>query len=101
MIAVRRETAPEGSYTARLFDETGLLDAKLLEEAQELVDAQGADDVAHEAADLIYHAWVLLAEAGVTPEQVRQELAGRAGTSGLDEKKNRSGSKIQDPGSKV
>ena len=50
---------------------------------------QEISEVIHEAADLIYHAWVLLAEAGVTPEQVRQELAGRAGTSGLEEKATR------------
>lgn len=43
----------------------------------------------HEAADLLYHLWVLLAKHGITLNQVRRELDRRAGVSGLDEKANR------------
>jgi phosphoribosyl-ATP pyrophosphohydrolase/phosphoribosyl-AMP cyclohydrolase len=93
VIADRKKNPAEDSYTSQLF--TGGMEAigaKVLEEAGELVEAakaKGAKDVVHEAADLIYHAWVLLAQAGVSPDQVREELARRSGTSGLDEKKNR------------
>ena len=78
LIADRRATAPEGSYTARLFDESGLLDAKLLEEARELVGAQGAAEVTHEAADLIYFTLAAMARAGVDLAGVERELERRS-----------------------
>jgi phosphoribosyl-ATP pyrophosphohydrolase/phosphoribosyl-AMP cyclohydrolase len=93
VIADRKKNPAEDSYTSELF--TGGMEAigaKVLEEAGELVEAakdKGSEDVVHEAADLIYHAWVLLAQAGVSPEQVREELARRSGTSGLEEKAGR------------
>lgn len=95
VIADRKKNPKENSYTSRLFS-GGIkaIGAKVLEEAGELVGAagkKGAEEVVHEAADLIYHAWVLLAEAGVTLEQVREELAGREGVSGLEEKAGRKG----------
>jgi phosphoribosyl-ATP pyrophosphohydrolase/phosphoribosyl-AMP cyclohydrolase len=93
VIADRKKNPEANSYTSQLF--TGGIEAigaKVVEEAGELVEAahgKGPEEVIHEAADLIYHAWVLLAEAGVSPEQVREELAGRAGVSGLEEKAGR------------
>jgi phosphoribosyl-ATP pyrophosphohydrolase len=92
-VAGRRERPRENSYTTSLF--AGGVEAiggKVLEEAAELVEAartEGPREVIHEAADLIYHAWVLLAEAGVTPDDVREELARREGVGGLEEKRNR------------
>jgi phosphoribosyl-ATP pyrophosphohydrolase len=93
VIGDRKASPRAGSYTTSLF--SGGVEAigeKVLEEAAELVEAakeKGPDEVVHEAADLIYHVWVLLAEAGVTPEQVREELARREGVGGLEEKRNR------------
>ncbi|MBN35192.1 MAG: phosphoribosyl-ATP diphosphatase [Rhodospirillaceae bacterium] len=78
LIAERRASAPEGSYTRRLFDEAGLLDAKLLEEAQELVEAESCDDVAHEAADVIYFALAAAARAGVSLSDIERELVRRS-----------------------
>jgi phosphoribosylformimino-5-aminoimidazole carboxamide ribotide isomerase len=78
LIADRRKTAPAGSYTARLFGEAGLLDAKLLEEARELVEAQGAGEVTHEAADLIYFTLAAMARAGVDLRAVEAELERRS-----------------------
>jgi len=93
VIVDRKKNPEEDSYTSQLFSEgTETIGAKVLEEAGELVEAalgKIPEEVVNEAADLIYHAWVLLAETGVSPEQVREELARRAGTSGLEEKKNR------------
>jgi len=78
LIAARRETAPEGSYTARLFAEPGLLDAKILEEARELTEAEGAGEVAHEAADLIYFALAAMARSGVNLADIERELERRS-----------------------
>ena len=95
VIADRKKNPKADSYTSQLF--TGGIEAvgaKVLEEAGELVEAardEGPVEVVSEAADLIYHAWVLLALAGASPEQVREELAGREGTSGLEEKTSRKG----------
>jgi len=49
----RRGSAPAGSYTKRLFDDSTLLRSKLVEEAQELAEAEEPDDIASEAADLL------------------------------------------------
>ncbi|KAF8339111.1 histidine biosynthesis trifunctional-protein [Cantharellus anzutake] len=50
----RRATAVPGSYTRRLFDDSVLLAAKIREEADELIAAKSQQDVAFEAADLLY-----------------------------------------------
>ena len=93
VIADRRKNPRENSYTSQLFSEgIETIGTKVLEEAGELVEAvrdKGPEEVVHEAADLIYHAWVLLAEAGVSPEQIREELVKRSGTGGLEEKSSR------------
>jgi len=68
------------------------LGGKVLEEAQELVEAadgKTAGEVINEAADLAYHTLVLLAKADVSPEQVKLELARRFGKGGLEEKASR------------
>ena len=70
--------ARPGSYTARLLREEGLLEAKLTEEAAELGEAQTTDEVAHEAADVIYFTLVKLAKAGVRLENVTRLLDARA-----------------------
>lgn len=71
-------SAPDGSYTARLFTEPGLLAAKIVEEAQELCDAVGAERSAEEAADLLYFASVKLAREGATLADVERVLDRRA-----------------------
>jgi len=77
-IAARQVEAPPGSYTRRLFDEAGLVDRKLVEEARELAAAQGQADGAWEAADLFYFALVKMATLGVSLEQVEEELRRRS-----------------------
>ena len=79
LIASRRDAAPEGSYTHRLFTEAGLLDAKLVEEAGELAAAASAKDVTHETADLIYFALTAMARGGVDLADVEHELERRSG----------------------
>jgi phosphoribosyl-ATP pyrophosphohydrolase/phosphoribosyl-AMP cyclohydrolase len=81
LIQDRKETLPEGSYTARLFQEgVERIAQKVIEEAGEtaLAAATGnAERVPLEAADLAYHLLVLLAALGVAPERVWEELRKR------------------------
>jgi phosphoribosyl-ATP pyrophosphohydrolase len=88
---------PETSYVARLFakGDDAIL-KKIGEEATETVmaakDARVAGDNAtllYECADLWFHSLVMLAQFGLTPQQVLDELARREGLSGLDEKASR------------
>ncbi len=70
----RLDEAPSGSYTQRLFDDPALLQSKLVEEAGELAEASGRDDVIAEAADVVYFALVKLVASGANWEQVSREL---------------------------
>lgn len=70
----RKESAPAGSYTARLFSDEKLLRAKIMEEAEELCDAKTAQEVAFEAADLIYFALTKAVSAGVTLADIEKSL---------------------------
>lgn len=77
----RKEKMPEGSYTSYLF-EKGLdkILKKVGEECTEVIIAAKAQDrkeTIYELADLAYHVTVLMAEAGITPEEVGAELASR------------------------
>ena len=77
----RKAAKPEGSYTSYLF-EKGLdkILKKVGEESTEVIIAAHARDrceTVYELADLAYHALVLMAELGITPDEVRAELAGR------------------------
>ncbi|MGV7208281.1 phosphoribosyl-ATP diphosphatase [Oxalobacteraceae bacterium A2-2] len=85
---------PAASYVARLFakGDDAIL-KKVGEEATETVmaakDARVAGDsskVLYECADLWFHTLVMLAQFGLTPQQVLDELARREGMSGLEEK---------------
>ena len=55
-----------------------MLNAKIMEEAQELCEAEGKEDVASEAADLIYFALVKATAMGVTLEDVERNLDGKS-----------------------
>ena len=77
----RRATRPEGSYTSYLF-EKGLdkILKKVGEECTEVIIAGHARDkreTVYELADLAYHSLVLMAELGITPGEVKDELASR------------------------
>ncbi|KAF2006710.1 tri-functional histidine biosynthesis protein [Amniculicola lignicola CBS 123094] len=73
-LIARKASAPEGSYTARLFNDPQLLRAKILEEATELCDATTKSEIAFEAADLFYFALTKCVSAGVTLEDVERNL---------------------------
>ncbi|KAK1943826.1 Histidine biosynthesis trifunctional protein [Phytophthora citrophthora] len=77
MLFSRHAHAPAGSYTKRLFDDAELLRNKLVEEAQELAEAESVPDVAGEAADVMYFAMVRCVAAGckLSDVEVRFKLA--------------------------
>ncbi len=77
----RKADKPEGSYTTYLF-EKGLdkILKKVGEESTEVIIAAKAEDkkeTIYEIADLAYHVFVLMVEAGISLEDVRKELASR------------------------
>ena len=74
VLQARLESAPEGSYTRRLYNDETLLRNKLLEEAQELSEATETDHVAAEAADVIYFTMVAAVKGGASLEQIENHL---------------------------
>lgn len=86
----RKSAEADSSYVASLYAKG--LDAilkKIGEEATETVMAakDGAKDkIVYETADLWFHSMVLLAQQGLSPQDVLEELDRRFGLSGHDEK---------------
>jgi len=79
VIEGRKNMPKQGSYTSRLLV-SGKARDKVLEEAQELVDAAengGKKEIVHEAADLMFHSMVLLSEKGVKFDEVMEEFKRR------------------------
>ncbi len=89
-IRERRSADPSASYVAKLTARgRAKIAQKLGEEAVETVIAAMADDkpgVTSEAADLLFHLTVLLADMDVSLADVCAELDRREGVSGLAEK---------------
>lgn len=93
VIEDRKANPPAKSYTTALFQGgVAKIGGKILEEAGEVVEAAGEPGDAgrshliYEAADLIYHLFVLLGHRDVKLPEVEAELARRFGLSGVDEK---------------
>ena len=86
----RKNASSDGSYVAKLYDKG--LDSilkKVGEEATETVMAAkdgDAEKLVYEVADLWFHTMVLLADQGLSADDVLKELARRFGVSGHDEK---------------
>lgn len=92
-VQARRSADPAESYVAKLTAKgRAKIAQKLGEEAVETVIAAMADDraaVTGEAADLMFHLAVLLADMGLGFDDVGAELTRREGLSGLAEKASR------------
>ncbi len=89
----RKANPPTKSYTTSLFaGGVPKIGEKIVEEAAEVVEAagepgdEGRAHLVREAADLIYHLFVMLGHREVRLAEVEAELARRFGMSGLDEK---------------
>ncbi len=81
LIKGRKTDPKEGSYTTYLFQK-GLdkILKKVGEESTEVIIAAKAEDRAetiYEIADLAYHVLVLMAEAGISVDDIKKELAKR------------------------
>lgn len=81
MLADRKATMPEGSYTTYLFSKgVDKILKKVGEESTEVIIGAKSGDKAetiYEIADLAYHVMVLMNEMGISLEDVRRELASR------------------------
>ena len=77
----RKKELPQGSYTARLFQEgEDRILKKIIEEAGEVLLAiKGGQkkEIIHESADLIFHLMVALVEKDISLEEVVEELKRR------------------------
>ncbi len=81
IILDRKDHPKEGSYTNYLYDKgIDKILKKLGEEATEIIIAAknpDAEEIKYEISDFIYHLMVLMAEKGVTWEDITQELSQR------------------------
>ncbi len=89
----RKQESADSSYVASLYAK-GLdtILKKIGEEATEtVIAAKGGnkEQIIYETADLWFHCMVLLAEQGLHPDDVLNELQRRFGLSGLEEKAQR------------
>jgi phosphoribosyl-ATP pyrophosphohydrolase len=91
----RAAASPDKSYTRKLLDRGVAHCAKKLgEEAVEVALAAVTEDREHligEAADLLYHLFVVLEARGIKLAEVEAVLGERTAYSGLDEKAARKG----------
>jgi phosphoribosyl-ATP pyrophosphohydrolase len=89
-LEARKLADPGSSYVAKLYAKG--LDAilkKVAEEAAETIMAAKdgvREKIIYETADLWFHSLVLLAQQGIHPDEILNELARREGLSGLAEK---------------
>lgn len=90
MMEQRKGADANTSYVAKLYAKgTDSILKKVGEEATEtVIAAKGGnkDEIVYETADLWFHTMVMLANAGLKPQDVLDELARREGLSGIDEK---------------
>ena len=90
LLEQRKNADPASSYVAKLYAKgmDGIL-KKIGEESTETIIAAKEGDreqIVYETADLWFHCLVMLAKAGLKPQDVLNELARREGLSGLEEK---------------
>ncbi len=93
MLEARKSADPASSYVAKLYAKgMDSILKKVGEEATETVlAAKGGNknEIIYETADLWFHTLVMLAQAGLKPQDVLDELARREGLSGIAEKESR------------
>lgn len=89
-LEARKGADPGSSYVASLYAKgTDAILKKIGEEATEaVIAAKGGDklQLVRETADLWFHCLIMLAHAGLGPDDVLAELRRREGISGVDEK---------------
>ena len=90
MLESRKSADPQSSYVSKLYTKgmDGILKKVGEEAAETIIAAKDGDPqkIIYETADLWFHTLVMLAQAGLHPNDVLNELARREGLSGLTEK---------------
>lgn len=93
LLEQRKSADPQSSYVAKLYAKgMDSILKKVGEEATETIIAAkdgNKEHLIYETADLWFHTLVMLAQAGLKPQDVLDELARREGISGIDEKTSR------------
>lgn len=90
LLEQRKSADPQTSYVAKLYAKgMDSILKKVGEEAAETIIAAKngvKEHIIYETADLWFHTLVMLAQAGLKPQDILDELARREGLSGLEEK---------------
>ena len=73
----RKQNAPEGSYTAKLFANRKLLKRKIMEEAFEVATFADRRELVWEIADALYFMSTLAVDEGIEWSEIEAELGGR------------------------
>lgn len=73
----RSASMPEGSYTAKLLNNSHYLNRKINEEAFEVITAETPNELAWEVADLLYHVSVLMVKNNLSVDDIYNQLEGR------------------------
>jgi len=81
----RLSSSDSHSYTKSLLNDGFMIHSKVMEEAEELISAHTSDEIAHEAADLIYFMLMFLEKNNVDISDVESELIKRRYTVIKDE----------------
>lgn len=93
LLEQRKSADPATSYVAKLYAKgMDSILKKVGEEATEtVIAAKGGkrEEIVYETADLWFHTLIMLAKAGLKPQDVLDELARREGLSGIEEKAGR------------
>ena len=94
VLEARKGAAADSSYVASLYhkglnkilEKVGEESVETILAAKDAAASGDASDLIYETADLWFHCMVMLAQAGLHPQDVLDELARREGLSGLAEK---------------
>ncbi|MES2182760.1 MAG: phosphoribosyl-ATP diphosphatase [Pseudomonadota bacterium] len=93
LLEQRKSADSQSSYVAKLYAKgmDSILKKVGEEAAETIIAAKNGDkeQLIYETADLWFHTMVMLAQAGLEPQDVLDELARREGLSGIVEKASR------------
>lgn len=78
LLHTRLKSAPPDSYTKKLYDNPGILNEKIREEAAELADSDTPAEIATRVAEVLYFTMTKMAKAGLTLADIERELDRRA-----------------------
>ena len=73
----RKESSPEGSFSAKLFADRKLLQRKIMEEAFEVVTYADRRELVWEIADSLFFMSALAVDEGIDWQEIVDELGGR------------------------